>query len=300
MWASDPIHLRKVLYIPVDKALKAKHLVLEHLETTSASSSEAQLVDTSVSGENERRVSSPPRATPLTIRRVPAAQLSFFPPPSSSGLGDAKAATGTRTLPRSHRVFARDPIPFETTHSSSSAYSETSGTSLPPSSAFANALQAQLPTNGIAGRSHIPTLTSLINSLPLPLGRLSFESGTSTPTQASDEQEHELIDVRPLGKLDASDGRSLNGPTSDHLDSRSRSPVAASKRTVSKSDLLELSPWPAATSLRPSLSSRGPDHSLKAPHTPRKGGKRSDAAAYVTPEQNTLVPDIVRTSQLEP
>ncbi|KAJ7594464.1 peptidoglycan-binding LysM domain protein [Mycena floridula] len=53
LWASDSIHLRKVLYIPIDKSKRA---------VTEPHSSEANL---------------------STVHRIPASRLSFFPPPTN-------------------------------------------------------------------------------------------------------------------------------------------------------------------------------------------------------------------------
>lgn len=292
LWPSDPIHLRKVLYIPLDKSQKAKDLVLTHLESTSQSGSQTELVDTTSGTDNDNRTLSPPPPTPLNIQRVPVSRLSFFPPSSSSHLAVPNSTSMFRTMPRSPpRASSRDPIPFEIATSSSSAHSDTSASSLPPSSAFAAALQSQVHANGSPSRSHIHSLTSLFNSLPL--AKLPFDSGASTPTQASDEQEHELVDV---GQRISSEYDSARASDSRSSHSQTRRAGPKDGAASAKSDAVELGVYRSPPMLR-SPRSLGTGDPWSALQTPRK---QHVVAAYVTPERNVSVAETVRTSQLEP
>lgn len=111
MWASDSIHLRKTLYIPVDVVPDRGSILASVQEEDSPNASRVngasenrQPSSESQTGWPEDRVSRHPRdassgsgsggGTPsrslerrtlatATIRRVPASELSFFPPPSA-------------------------------------------------------------------------------------------------------------------------------------------------------------------------------------------------------------------------
>ena len=287
LWPSDPIHLRKVLYIPLYKAHKAKHLVLEHLDTMSKATSETYSLDTTIESTDRSGNLSSPSSTPFIIRRLPSSQLSFFPP-SSSRLRDPSSPLpfATHTLPRTQRV--RDSIPLNPPSSSPSVYSDSPSASH-SLSAFAAALQRQSNANESPGRSHIATLTSLLGSFPL--GRLSFESGTSTPTQASDEQEHELTVVESpvkAGGISVPTHRMRNGQ-------QDKSPPASLGRLHANSEVSELDAYASASLSQTSLP-RGRDKSRSAS---RSAPRQIGSVAY-TPEHNTLALETVRTSQLEP
>ncbi|KAI0690437.1 hypothetical protein BC835DRAFT_1417798 [Cytidiella melzeri] len=279
LWTSDPIHLRKILYIPLDKSNKAKDLVLSQLETSGIEpmTSQDSPIQSPVPADVENSAILPSSSS-LTIRRVPVSQLSFFPPASTS-LHPSSTATSSRTVPRSSRSSRkRDPIPFEAAPSSSSAHSASPSSSLPSTSAFASALQALPPPT--PPRAPIPSLTSLFSALPL--SRISFESGTSTPSQVSEDQEHELDDVstregRQRGLLRQQDYWSYQG-------SRTHWKPPSGPR-----DSVELSHIPSLES-----SSHTSDH--KSTLTPRS----HRTSHYTSPDVNLLSSGPVRTSQPEP
>lgn len=148
LWASDSIHLRKVLYIPLDAANRSRSKPLVDISTTSGSSQDGLHQDESQSS---------------TIRRIPASKLSFFPPASKSTI-----------LPNSDDLF-------------NSQYGYTT-TTMP--SRRSNDSPAH----------HSRALSSILTAFPLAastrdtiIARLSFDSERSS---TSDEQEHELDDVR--------------------------------------------------------------------------------------------------------
>ncbi|KXN90965.1 hypothetical protein AN958_03032 [Leucoagaricus sp. SymC.cos] len=99
LWANDSIHLRKVLYIPVDMSLKARDLARDLRARA------APLIDLSES----------PSSSTLGIERVPRSRMSFFPPPSTSGNAPSMSSTHSRSFssnlkpPSSHARYTTSP-----------------------------------------------------------------------------------------------------------------------------------------------------------------------------------------------
>ncbi|KDQ55789.1 carbohydrate-binding module family 50 protein [Jaapia argillacea MUCL 33604] len=175
LWASDSIHLRKELYIPVDRSRPKDAPLLVETEEDASS-------------QIERRSSA---FRDLTLRRVPVSELSFFPPSthfsesqadfvSSSQSGQHPASTKPEhkkkyaTVGRFGLGSTAIPITSFTTPSSPASRS-------PPRF------------------SQSPSLTSLFTATRETLDRftrLSLESNaTSTTTSGEGEQEHELEEV---------------------------------------------------------------------------------------------------------
>ena len=91
LWATDSIHLRDVLYIPVEQAFRAREFMPE--PQVASLTPESQDPGTSIHAP-------PIQLTPLTegnveptstsplipIRRIPSSQLAFFPPSSNKNL----------------------------------------------------------------------------------------------------------------------------------------------------------------------------------------------------------------------
>lgn len=290
LWTSDPIHLRKVLYIPLDRSHKAKELVLSQLESSASGMSSLDSDGLApLSSHSEERTSTISSSSPLTIRRVPVSQLSYFPPStSSSSVYSASTITRSRTLPRpSSGTSKRDPIPFDVTPSSSSVHSGSPSSSLPSTSAFASALQA--PPSPTPPRAPIPSLTSLFSALPI--GRISFDSGTSTPSQTSEDQEHEMDDVSRPSPLKGPSQRTLaHQPDFTSASALgSRSPAKHTKRV----DGVELAPFASTSG---SMASTKHVKRTKLSETPRS----QKAIHYLSPDGHSPAPEVVRTSQLEP
>ncbi|KAF8893458.1 hypothetical protein BD779DRAFT_1506379 [Infundibulicybe gibba] len=78
LWASDSIHLRKVLFIPIEKASRAQ----ETDEETPSPLKTAPGTHTATSDESPDVT--PPLSGTGTVRRIPASEMSFFPPPSTT------------------------------------------------------------------------------------------------------------------------------------------------------------------------------------------------------------------------
>lgn len=144
LWTSDSIHLRKVLYIPIDQTSP----LLNDAAGTAAGAN-----DTMHDASHSKTLNN------LTIRRIPARQMSYFPP--------SKHLPGNQDEP----LIPIDPetpsfVPRHTRYASS-----------PPPS-----------LNSIL--SALPIAASTRDTI---IARLSFESSRST---LSDE-DHELSDVHP-------------------------------------------------------------------------------------------------------
>ncbi|KAJ7646732.1 peptidoglycan-binding LysM domain protein [Roridomyces roridus] len=101
LWASDPIHLRKVLYIPLDK--------------TKERVPSAILVSTEDDDRQSSHSDTP--APPSTIRRIPVSQLSFFPPPAKPQELPPPPSPPPQPIPRTkhphsrHARYATTPTP---------------------------------------------------------------------------------------------------------------------------------------------------------------------------------------------
>ncbi|KAG5646255.1 hypothetical protein DXG03_004082 [Asterophora parasitica] len=159
LWASDSIHLRTELYIPVDKASRLKPIPVDNLITITPAEEIPDPMDTSNHHAEDFQATRRPSDTE-TIRRVPASQLSFFPPSSVN-----KAALQPRS--------SQDHTPSRPT----------------PASVSHPIRYASHPSN---------SLTSLLTSLPIPaatrdaiITRLSFDSD-----REEEHDLHELDDVR--------------------------------------------------------------------------------------------------------
>ncbi|KAF7985079.1 hypothetical protein HWV62_8951 [Athelia sp. TMB] len=213
LWTSDSIHLRKVLYIPIRDP--APDLDGGQPSTSSASSARGPPV--SLDPAHDRP------AVP-TIRRIPASQLSFFPPASRSAL------------------YTRDD------------------TLLPNTSPIALKRPGTAPVS--AGGSPGPSaLSSLLGALPMAastrdtlIARLSFDSERAS--SASDEPDLELAEVRRAAKPLAPPSETARSvsPTTP------RAPHAAWARTESAERL----PAPVRTvQLEPSPVMRVPSAALK-------------------------------------
>lgn len=224
LWATDSIHLRQVLYIPLEFVQNSKQLKLSlaELDVSGVSSKEGLPESQSAHQTRSEMDAGVGVGGNLTLRRVPASQLSFFPRPTTnaSSASTHSLSSTSRTLPRSFQTTFRHPdLPaeFSPLHSSSST---------PPSS-----LLPSIPLPSGSSTSLLPTrsqISSLFNALPLApstrdtiIARLSLDSGASTPTQSSDDQDLELEDVgvasrRRVRTHETSHAVEIDGsPTSD-------------------------------------------------------------------------------------
>ncbi|KAF7322015.1 Peptidoglycan-binding domain-containing protein 1 [Mycena kentingensis (nom. inval.)] len=165
LWSSDSIHLRKVLYIPLDKTSRAKQLAPPPL-----------LIPT----DDEETPASPApaeTANAVSIRRVPTSRLSFFPPHTRPQPDLPSPPTEGPPKRSRHVRYASSPGSGAGTPSAVAAASPPSLTSI----------LAALPIQ--------PSTRDTI------IARLSYES---TSSSYSDRDEgHELDDVRRRNSLDS-------------------------------------------------------------------------------------------------
>ncbi|KAH8993339.1 hypothetical protein EDB86DRAFT_1383770 [Lactarius hatsudake] len=195
LWASDSIHLRHVLYIPLDKA---RHANLETVASLLAQRDDGKEEDTarppaaspSLPLSSRSDPDADPRSSdrPSVVRRIPSTSLSFFPPPSS-------ALSGELSRPASSPSHVPPPTATSSTLSKGSTLTSTlRATAL-------SSLFSVLPINA-STRDEI-------------LSRLSIDSASNSTT-ASDDAEHELTAVlttpkrKPLRIDDASSSTLTN------------------------------------------------------------------------------------------
>ncbi|KAI0256350.1 hypothetical protein BJV78DRAFT_1278855 [Lactifluus subvellereus] len=178
LWASDSIHLRQVLYVPLDKA---RHANLEAVASLLAQGSDGE--DTardSVSLSDQCSLDPSP-----VVRRVPPTSLSFFPPPSSS----ASALPEARSTPMSP------------SHSPAAISTPPRGSNM-TSNLRANALSSLF--------SVLPINASTRDEI---MSRLSIDSvSNSTTGTTSDEGEHELTPVPATPKPRSDTSVPIPGP----------------------------------------------------------------------------------------
>ncbi|KAJ6629473.1 hypothetical protein B0H10DRAFT_1366365 [Mycena sp. CBHHK59/15] len=175
LWPSDPIHLRKVLYIPLDKTSRAQEFAPTPL-----------LISTEGIEQPQDQFPSPSHpdncdnlASVSTIRRIPASQLSFFPPPA-------------RPQQQAPSPGSPSELPPRTKH---------------PHSRHARYITMPVSSSPPAGS---PALTSILTALPIQpstrdtiIARLSFDSAGTASSSYSDHEGHELDDVRRGASLDS-------------------------------------------------------------------------------------------------
>ncbi|KAJ7782361.1 peptidoglycan-binding LysM domain protein [Mycena maculata] len=228
LWASDPIHLRRVLYIPLDKTSRAKELAPMPL-----------LVSTEDTEQSSPSPTRPDNIPPVSTIRIPASQLSFFPPHSRPQRLPDPPSPPVQPIPRTKHPHSR------------------------------HARYATTPTPG--GTASSPSLTSILTALPIQpstrdtiIARLSYDStGTSNSSYSDQGEGHELDDVRRGASLDSvfpvgehatskAKGRAAGPsvpPTRSHVRTASASSVYASGgaqyRLAGPPRTVQLEPSPA-------------------------------------------------------
>ncbi|PCH36011.1 hypothetical protein WOLCODRAFT_126531 [Wolfiporia cocos MD-104 SS10] len=216
LWPSDPIHLRKVLYIPLEKARHSKEVQNAILDIDSPTPSTEQDQSTQDNSNGEASTMSSPAKTKLTIIRVPASQLSFFPPSSTSAALKEPAIRTSKsmTLPRpSNAPSIRSAIPPSLTQSD--LPSPTSASTSSPISFNARTLNRSLGSLARVAPVAVQTF----------IGRLSIDSvSASASTQSEDrEQGHELKDVSAASSLTrGAQGENLHSQFETHPRDRGR------------------------------------------------------------------------------
>ncbi|KAH9886302.1 hypothetical protein C8Q73DRAFT_795474 [Cubamyces lactineus] len=222
LWPSDPIHLRDTLYIPIDKARHMKHLVLDALqngEVPPHCSDAADHLDASASQSASQSRSE--QAGKYTLRRVPASQLSFFPPPNQSSPPRVHANGGqppppsfnmgmgaqSRTMPSRKPTSRRPALPVSFSRSQDAGGAPLQNVlDLFSTSLHATAHQlrtyAQSQSALFAAAAAFPTkpTTSAVGAAAA-VARLSIDSNSATASSASEDVdwEHEMEDIGTSG-----------------------------------------------------------------------------------------------------
>ncbi|KAI1790035.1 hypothetical protein LXA43DRAFT_1018021 [Ganoderma leucocontextum] len=232
LWTSDSIHLRKVLHIPVDKTRQARQLREALIDSRLAPQPPLTKADAStVSGPDDNI---PPVEDAvldigkLTLRRVPASQLSYFPPSTQSlSLLDSDHSSTTRnssTLPNGTGSRDRSPLPLSFKRPGDG-----------PLQGVLDVFSSSLHTT----TEHIRASTTSLFGHPIPrapttLARLSLESTSGTPSNVSDDfnWEHEMEDVSA-----AKTSRRPNGTTTSPSSNRTHTRAHAREASASLNDL---------------------------------------------------------------
>ncbi|KAF9462461.1 hypothetical protein BDZ94DRAFT_731421 [Collybia nuda] len=227
MWSSDSIHMRKHLYIPLEKAnrWRQKDGILISISPVEERPDPLEDPDVGGSGRHGSVLSDSLSLGVETIRRIPASHLSFFPPASRT-----KPSTPVRHSPY------MDPRTASTSHKP-----------------YLN--------HGRHASSPSHSLTSILTALPIAastrdtiIARLSFDSVSSSYSDQEQINAHheglELDDVQRLGPSSSRDyvndeiffGHTLPTPTasfraphSDRSSVHSRPPSPMHVRTLSSS-----------------------------------------------------------------
>ncbi|KAJ3491260.1 hypothetical protein NLI96_g837 [Meripilus lineatus] len=300
LWATDSIHFRQELYIPLEFIHKSKQakFSLDEFNLNGSSSQEGSPESQSTQIPHGGMDTGVGVGGNVTLRRVPASQLSFFPrPTTSASVSTPDVFSTSQTLPRSLQSTSRRPD-LPTGFSSGHLSTAPPGFMLP-----------SLPIPSASNTSILPTrsqISSLFSTLPFApstrdtiIARLSLDSGASTPTQSSDDQDLELEDVGHSSRR-----RMRSSETGQHadLDGRPRSDLAGflSSRgnTGSLDTPLELRSFiPSVVS--PSRSPTQIRHTVQH-NSPPTGSRNRTIPEYISPEVIDDLREPIRTSQLQP
>lgn len=203
LWASDSIHLRRVLYVPLDKA---HHADLETVASLLAQRNECDESVVRARAPGSHHLDPHASDSSPVVQRIPSTSLSFFPPPSSRpntpppGIHFTSSVSSTTPFhSRSH-----SPATFAT----------------PP----------RVPS--LASNLRSTAISSIFSILPLNastrdeiMSRLSIDSiSNSTTGTASDEDEHELTTVPTTPKRNTN-GSALISAAPLAIGSRRKSPA---------------------------------------------------------------------------
>ena len=211
LWASDSVHLRQVLYIPLDKARHASLETVASLLAQRADSDDDEEEDiahpTAAASHHSRSrsLSDPDADRPSVVRRIPLTSLSFFPPPSSKS-----SALAGGLFPR----------PASTPHPSH----------VPPPAAANTTMLSKGST--LTSTLRASALSSFFSALPINastrdeiFSRLSIDSVSNSTTASDEAVEHELTPVPTTPKrkpLRTDDAAPVSMPSTSRRKNRAR------------------------------------------------------------------------------
>ncbi|CDO76111.1 hypothetical protein BN946_scf184876.g4 [Trametes cinnabarina] len=293
LWASDPIHLREMLYIPVDKARNVQHLrSMDGVITTNAGSSRLGNLDTQTMDglpSSKPAADDAKDAEKYTLRRVPASQLAFFPPPTNrTSLSRSTASSAvnpllSQTLPARRAASNRPPIPGFPRPQQEAPLKNVIDLFSTSLHATANHLRAYAQSQSSLFSS--PRPVKLSQSLA---SRLSIDSTSASATASSEEGdwEHEMESLGRGGRPSGGESIQPNGRRAGK--ERERATLRARKvRSASpeEKDSLELDSAPfagfvdchASTGLDGASAST---HSSPSKHHRRSSSSRSQPRSH--------------------
>ncbi|KAI0717827.1 hypothetical protein C8T65DRAFT_640094 [Cerioporus squamosus] len=292
LWTSDSIHLRKVLYIPVDKTRHAKHLREALIETFMATDALPSSVDQpDVPEADDTQLPSTNHDLPdigkLTLRRVPASQLTYFPPPSHSHASsrldqDTDSSTSafqiSTTLPNGRGSRSRPALPASFARSTESPLQGVLDVFSSSFQTTANHVRAS--AGGLFGAPPVrapPTLAA----------RLSLESNSGTPSSPSEDLdwEHEMEDVSSRRR---SDDRHKFASRTNANAKASRTRSHARQASASLNDLTG-SPEQGERE-RDSVELESGPFRPSSPHTPTRRHRRSSSGRSQSQSQHGGTP----------
>ncbi|KAL1939537.1 hypothetical protein VTO73DRAFT_9848 [Trametes versicolor] len=289
LWTSDTIHLRDTLYIPVDKARHVRHLKNALLDD------DAQPNHSDTTSSHAGAISEPghtvPEASEYTLRKVPASQLSYFPPPTrppSPPRTGGLTPGSFQTMPSRRSAPGRPSIPVAFARSQDAALQNVFDVFSTSLQSTANHLRAL--TQSQSGLFAVRPSNSLAS-------RLSLDSTSATASSASEELdwEHEMEDIGPAKARREPRARADRSPAT----LKARRPHSSSRDAVELDDV----PFSSPPKHRRSSSSRS--HGPGRPNGEGVNGARvvpyTDAGTSGAEwEVQAHAKGPVRTAQLEP
>ncbi|OJT07296.1 hypothetical protein TRAPUB_1849 [Trametes pubescens] len=287
LWTSDTIHLRDTLYIPVDKARHVRHLKNALLD------SDAQPTHSDTTSSHAGPTSEPgqaaPEASEYTLRKVPASQLSYFPPPThppSPPRTGGLTPGSFQTMPTRRVAPGRPSIPVAFARSQDAPLQNVFDVFSTSLQSTANHLRAL--TQSQSGLFAVRPTTSLAS-------RLSLDSTSATASSASEELdwEHEMEDIGPAKARTRAD----RSPST----MRARRPRSSSRDDERAAVELDDAPFSSPPKHRRSSSSRS--HGPSRPNGSAAGEYGARVVPYTdadTSEVQVHAKGVVRTAQLEP
>ncbi|KAF8236048.1 hypothetical protein L208DRAFT_1391487 [Tricholoma matsutake] len=265
LWASDSIHFRKALYIPLEKASRAPQLQKDYNLISATPSEDSpnpmEAVD-DISPHSTDKESLSNEHDVRTIRRIPASQLSFFPPPSLKDTMDVSAHPSPRA-----RVTPAPDRPSYQTH------------------------------NRLASS---PSLTSILTALPIAastrdtiIARLSFDSLSSSYSDRDEaEHPHDGLELDDVGHVLSSKGLANNL-------------VNAHDRRYPHPSTSQATGLHAHPTAKPSVTSQikpRADHPSVTPNASKFSTRHSGQREHLSDFPKAYIPSHqhIRTAQLEP
>lgn len=287
LWPSDSIHLRKVLYIPLDRVRHAKQfrIIFADADESAVESESLPQSGSAVIPADEKLTHEDAREH-LTVVRVPVTQLSFFPPPSTppsarrtEGLAESQTFSH-----RAHSPSGRPALPPSFLSSSTSLPASSSPGAPYTSLGFSFSDRVQNRSLGALWTSARATFVE----------RLSLDSNSATTSTQSEDMDwaHELEDISssPLGS-ERPDEETIHGSPERHIPSRRR---RIGGKSSARPTALELDHLPDASSRFEGVVQKPDDCASPA----RGAASQHKTSRYDDPDPILTSP--VRTAQLQP